>query len=93
VVNASKTEHHEGQGVRIMPIFPKLLPYLKAVYDEALEGTRHVIARHRIANHRTLLMKIIKRTGLVPRPKPFHNLRATRQSEVEQKFPAYVCCA
>jgi integrase len=92
VVNASKTEHHEGNGVRIVPISPELLPYLEAVYDEAPEGTRHVIARHRKANHRTLLVKIIKRAGLVPWPKPFHNLRATRQTERQEHYPQHVVC-
>jgi len=93
VVKASKTEHHDGKGVRIVPLFPELVPYLEAVFDEAPEGTKHVIARHRNANHRTLMRKIIKRAGLVPWPKLFHNLRSSRQTELEGQFPSHVVCA
>jgi len=93
VVKASKTEHHDGKGVRIVPLFPELVPYLEAVFDEAPAGTRHVIAHHRNANHRTLMRKIIKRAGLVPWPKLFQNLRSTRQTELEETFPRHVVCA
>ena len=93
VVKSPKTEHHEGKDVRIVPIFPELLPYLEAAYDQAPEGARHVIATHRNANHRTLMLKIIERAGLLPWPKPFQNLRSTRQTELEEMFPRHVVCA
>ena len=37
-------------------------------------------------------MKIIKRAGLKPWPRLFHNLRATRQTELTRDFPIHVVC-
>ncbi len=37
-------------------------------------------------------MQIIKRAGLKPWPKPFQNLRSTRETELMEKFPAHVVC-
>ncbi len=36
---------------------------------------------------------IIKRAGLIQWPRLFHNLRSTRQTELEEKFPTHVVCA
>ena len=88
-VHASKTEHCEGDGVRICPIFPELLPYLRDAFEEAEAGEQFVITRYRQANVnlRTQLLRIIRKAGLKPWPKLFQNLRATRQTELCQKFP------
>ena len=40
----------------------------------------------------TTFKKIIRGAGLEPWPKPFQNLRASRQTELEQSFPTYVVC-
>lgn len=32
-VHSTKTEHHTGGGVRVVPIFPELRPYLEAAWD------------------------------------------------------------
>src|SRR5438046_9388898 len=37
--------------------------------------------------------RIIKRAGVKPWPKLFHNLRSTRQTELTEKFPSHVVCA
>ena len=57
--------------------------------------TEFVITRYRDsnANLRTQLQRIIKRAGLKPWPKLFHNLRATRQTELSEEFPAHVVCS
>ncbi len=39
-----------------------------------------------------MFRKIIKRAGLTPWPKAFQNLRASRQTGLEQVFPTYVAC-
>jgi integrase len=67
-VTSPKTEHHEGKGSRVVPIFPELRPHLEGAFDSAEPGTVHVIARHRNANLRTRFEKIIKRAGLTPWP-------------------------
>src|SRR5688572_32383175 len=37
--------------------------------------------------------RIIRRAGVKPWPKLFHNLRSTRQTELTEKFPSHVVCA
>ena len=93
-IPSPKTEHHEGKESRIIPIFPELRPHLEAVWEAAEPGTVHVINRFRDArqNLRTQLTRIIKRAGLEPWPKLFHNLRATRETELAQEYPIHVVC-
>ncbi|MEK7756675.1 MAG: site-specific integrase [Planctomycetota bacterium] len=93
-VPSPKTEHHEGKAERIIPLFPELLPYLRAVYEEAEPGTEFVITRYRDTrtNLRTHFMRIISKAGLTPWPKPWQNLRSTRQTELAETFPAHVVC-
>jgi hypothetical protein len=94
-VRSPKTEHHEGKDHRIIPLFPELRPYLLDALEQAEAGVPHVIARYRDcnANLRTQLNRIIERAGLTPWPKLFHNLRATRQTELAENFPLHVVCA
>ncbi len=64
-------------------------------FSQALPGTLHVITRYRSTNSnlRTQLQRIIRRAGLTPWPRLFHNLRATRQTELAELFPGHVVCA
>lgn len=100
-IHSPKTEHHEGKGERIMPLFPELRPHLEAVRDELLAdfdpkrkrlSEQPVITRYRDANAnlRTQLIKIIRRAGLKPWPKLFQNLRATRATELADEYPSHV---
>ena len=93
-VPSPKTEHHEGKGERMLPLFPELRPHLEAAFDEAPEGTEFVITRYRDAtqNMRTQFNKIVRKAGLTPWQKPFHNMRATRQTELSDQFPEHVVC-
>jgi hypothetical protein len=36
---------------------------------------------------------VIKRAGVKPWPRLWHNMRATRQTELEDQFPSHVVCA
>ena len=94
-VRSPKTEHHEGKGERIIPIFPELKPHLETVWHEAPEGEKYFITRYRDAsqNLRTTFQKIIVRAGLTPWPKLFQNLRSSRQTELEESYPSHVVCA
>ena len=99
-VTCSKTEHHEGRGERFVPIFPEMRPLLEAVLGEQVlrdDGGKsdYVITRYRDknANLRTQLNRIIRKAGLTPWPRLFHNLRSTRQTELTEKFPAHVVSA
>ena len=93
-VTSSKSEHHAEKGTRWVPIFPELRPYLEEVFDQAAEGTVYVINRYRGVeqNLRTQLKRIIRRAGLEPWPKPFYNLRASRETELAQTYPLHVVC-
>ena len=94
-VHSPKTEHHEGKESRQIPIFPELRPYLNEVWDQAPPGTEYLITRYRSgnANLRTQLERIIRKAGLQPWPKPFQNLRSTRETELAERFPMHVVCA
>lgn len=91
-VPCSKTERHEGRGERFVPIFPELYPYLREAFELASPGSRYVITRCRDknANLRTQLQRIIRKAGVGIWPRLFHNLRATRQTELAERFPAHV---
>jgi len=96
-VHSPKTEHHEGKDYRVIPIFPELRPYLEAAFDEAPEGTKYVITIPNIradkyANPRSTMQKIVKRAGLEPWPKLFHNLRVSRETELAATHPIHVVC-
>jgi integrase len=94
-VHASKTEHHKDGGIHQVPIFPELRPYLEQMREQAHDDTVYVINRYRDANAnlRTQLHRIIRRAGLEPWPKAFQSLRATRETELAEKYPIHVVCA
>ena len=81
-------------GERWVPIFAELRPYLAEAFELAPEGAVHVIQRYRDMdkNFRTRLARIIQRAGLKPWPKLFHNLRATRETELAAVHPLHVVC-
>ncbi len=82
-------------GNRWVPIFPELRPYFEAAFDLAPERAVHVIGRYRDTNTnlRTQLNRILRRAGLEPWPRLFHNLRATRETELAAEHPLHVVCA
>ena len=43
VVTSPKTEHHEGKGSRVIPIFPELRPTLEEACDAAPEGAVYIV--------------------------------------------------
>ena len=94
-IHSPKTEHHQGKGTRVVPIFPELYPYLQDAFDQAEPGQSYLITRHRDANAnlRTQLLRIIGRAGLAPWPKLFVNLRSTRETELVERFPMHVVTA
>ena len=94
-VRSPKTEHHPGGDCRVIPIFPELLLHLEAVWEETDPGVESVITRYRQknVNLRTQLLRIMAQAGVKPWPKLFHNLRASRETELCESFPLHVVCA
>ncbi len=93
-VRSSKTEHHEGGAMRVVPIFPELRPYLEEAHELNGDKSEFVIARYRDSNTnlRTRLLKIINRAGVKPWPKLFHNLRASCETDLAKIHPIKAVC-
>lgn len=94
-VRSPKTEHHEGKASRQVPIFPELRPHLLDACLNPPDGQEYLVPRCRdsAVNLRTQFRRIIELAGLEPWPKLFHNLRATRQTELAETYPIHVVCA
>jgi integrase len=94
-VTSPKTKRY-GKGTRTVPIFPELRPFLDEAFSMASEGDTWVIPMlggEPTKNLGTTFKKIIKRAGVDEWPKPFQNLRASRQTELERHFPTYQVCS
>jgi integrase len=100
-IRSSKTEAHENQETREIPLFPELLPYLRQAKAEAPPKSEYVVTdryRHPDGYGRTGLnlgtqfKRIIRRAGVEPWPRVWHNLRASRQTELAERFPLHVVC-
>ena len=87
LIRSPKTEHHVGKESRIIPLFPELADELSD--GQELATSEFVVTRYRDAgqNLRTTFLKIIDRAGLNRWPKPFQNLRTTRETELADEFP------
>lgn len=104
-VRSPKTERHVGKASREVPLFPELAAALTEAFDAAPEGAEYVIADDtyraaadtaggwRSCNMRTQFGRIIRRAGLEPWPRLFHNLRASRETELAQEYPIHVVTA
>ena len=102
-VHSPKTEHHPDGAFRVIPLFPELRPYLEEAWEQAEPGAVYCISRWRHAaqkaaagwancNLRTQFQKIIRRAGIEPWPKPWQNLRSSRETELAEDFPVHVAC-
>lgn len=86
-IDSSKT------GLRSCPIFPELKPILEMAFDEAAPGAIYCKGRYggdAEANLSTRLHRIVRDSGERPWPKTFINLRSTRRTELQEKFPSHV---
>ncbi len=94
-VRSPKTEHHEGKDLRVVPIFADLRPFLDEAWERYNGESPFVISKWRDngKNFRTRLIRTIKRAGLQPWPKLFHNLRSSCQTDLEEHLPSHVVCA
>ncbi len=101
VVHSPKTEHHVGKSSRVIPLFPELRPILADAFELAPEGAEYVVDEKfrkgalgpggwMNANLRTTFGKIIARAGLTTWPRLFHNLRASRETELVETYPVQV---
>ena len=94
LVHSPKTEHHDGKETRRVPIFPDLYPHLLEAFKLRSPGEQRIVTylSDPKKNPRTHMMRIIKKAGLEPWPKLFHNLRSSCQTELTLKFPDHMVC-
>jgi len=93
-VHCEKTKHHEGREWREVPCFPEVVEHLREAWEAAPEGAEMVVGRYRSnQNLGTVLKKIVARAGLEVWPKPFQNLRSTRETELARDYPIHVVCS
>ena len=104
-ITSPKTEHHQGNESRELPLFPELVEPLQDAWEQADDGTEFVISRNRPdsvrlcngnwqqVNLRTRFLKIIKRAGLTPWPRLWQNLRSSRETELANQFPLHIATA
>ena len=95
-ITSPKTEHHAGGGTRLIPLFPELEGPLLDCQEQAQDGEVFIIQRYqgKSLNLRTQLDRIIQKAGLEVWPKPFQNMRATRQTELsdDKEVGPYDAC-
>jgi len=103
VVTSPKTEHHEGKGSRVIPLFPELRKILEEGNAIAGDGADYLLPRYRQqsltskgwrnCNLRTQFERIVKRASLSPWPNLFKSLRASRETELAAEYPLHVVTA
>ena len=93
-VHVPKLKRYDGKETRTVPLFPKLLPYLRESFELAPEGAVEVLPDvKRDSNLRTTFEKIIERAGVKKWPKLFQNLRVSLQNELEKEHPTHIVCS
>jgi integrase len=94
LIHSPKTAHRPGQESRVIPMFPELVEPLRDAFEHAEDGAKFVITRFRDpgTNPRSQLLKLIRRAGLKPWPRLFHNMRASRETELAASHPIHVVC-
>jgi integrase len=94
LIHSPKTAHRPGQASRVIPMFPELVEPLRDAFEHAEDGAMFVITRFRDpgTNARNHLLKLIRRAGLTPWPRLFHNMRASRETELAASHPIHVVC-
>jgi integrase len=93
-IMSSKTAG-QGRASRAIPLYPELRPHLLAAFEAAERGAEFVITRYRdsASNLRTQFERLLTRAGLVAWPRLWHNMRASRATELAAEFPSFVAAA
>lgn len=92
--NGRLTVEAPKTGLRFVPIFPEVRRELDALFAMAKDRATHILTLRgtTTTNLRTQFRRILVRAGVKPWPKLFHNLRATRETELIERFPIHVVC-
>lgn len=94
-VQSPKTKRHVGHDKRVIPLFPELAQLLAERLAETAEGEHVVLpmlSGRSDASLRDTLIRAITKAGLTVWPRLWHNLRSSRQTDLEDKFKPKVVC-
>lgn len=94
IVRSQKGRRH-GKATRDVPLFDELVPLIEACRElrEGVSDDEQVLPVAKInRNFRTKLAKAIDRAGVEAWPRIFHNMRASRQTELSSVLPPHVVC-
>ena len=94
-VHSPKTQQHAGKATRVLPLFPEIEGPMREAFEQAAEGEQYMLPMLQDRTPTALrkpLFAAIKRAGLKPWPRLWHNLRASRQTDLVDRFPAHVVC-
>ena len=85
-ITVPKKAHIDGHQTRVIPIFSELRPYLEKALEEAIDGEEYVVPLVRsTGNLRTHAVRLMKKAGVQVWPKPFQNLRASKEMDLLQE--------
>ena len=100
-VDVPKLEYRPDKKSRVIPLFSELEPILADAFAAAPDGAEYVMPDdirnraigpkgYRNCNLRQRFTRLIKRAGVKPWPKPFNNLRASRETDLAREYPVHV---
>ncbi|CAK9037565.1 Integrase [Durusdinium trenchii] len=92
LVRCPKTAN-AGRAIRVVPIFPELYPLLRERFESPQDGVDWVLPMLRGISDAALrrpLQRAIRAAGVEVWPRLWHSMRASRQIELTDKFPANV---
>ena len=90
-IPAPKTEHIKGRGFREVPLFPEIKSLLHDAFKDAPKNEKMIFPTVLTStNLRRGLTRIIENAGVPVWEKLFHNLRASRASELLKDYPLNV---
>lgn len=92
VIKSPKTEHHAGHDQRTIPIFPELVQPLEECRDATGGGNLvfPMLVGRSAAYCRKPVLAAIEAAGIEPWDKLFVALRATRDTELRERYPSHV---
>lgn len=87
----------KGRPTREIPLFPELVPFLTRLRDSHREISPETfvipnLRRFTGANLRKRMSRAVRNASFEVWPRIFHNLRASRQTELEERFPRKTVC-
>ncbi len=88
--------HGKNNRERICPLWPELESALTEMFSNAPEGEPRVLPALPTRSHTVWterLRQAAKLAGVALWKRPWHNMRSTRQTELEDRFPGHVVCA